>query len=165
MRKTNLRVPVSNLESIDESENWQRLSPLSIIFFAGKQVSHLIKDALPSMAPLAVVIFTSDNKAWWSFAIASGLIILIVISAFLQFWFFKFRQHASKVLINDGVFKKNHRVIQFDRIQNINILQPLYFKPFKLVTLQIETAGAKGKEAKQLYIAPVLVNVLCISFS
>jgi putative membrane protein len=134
----------NNQQPLDE---WQRLSALSILFFIGKVVGRILKDAIPSLAPLAIVIFNSDNKTWMLALIGLGVISLVLISSFLQFWFFKFKQLNNKILINDGVFKKNHRVIQFDRIQNINILQPLYFKPFNLVTLQIETAGAKGNEA------------------
>ena len=132
---------------IDQSQIWQRLSPLSVMFFVGKVIARILKDALPSMAPLAVIIFSSDNKAWVTSGIVISIIAVVIIGSFLQYWFFKFKQEGHKILINDGVFKKNHRVIQFDRIQNINILQPLYFKPFQLVTLQIETAGSKGNEA------------------
>lgn len=127
--------------------DWQRLSPLSIVFFIGKFVTHLLKDALPSLAPVAIIIMNADNKAWISLLILIGIITLLLISSFLQFWYFKFKVEGQRVLVNDGVFKKNHRVIQFDRIQNINVLQPLYFKPFDLVNLQVETAGAKGNEA------------------
>lgn len=149
MQKMNLMASqiMNNSPSSQQPQAWQRLSPLSIIFFVGRFLTHLVKDALPSMAPLAVVIFSSDNKLWMTSTIGIGLLALLLVGSFLQYWFFKFKQQEGKVLINDGVFKKNHRVIQFDRIQNINILQPLYFKPFSLVTLQIETAGAKGNEA------------------
>jgi putative membrane protein len=142
-----LILAMNNPQFDQKLQTWQRLSPLSIIFFIGKTLSRLIKDALSGMAPLAVIIFNSDHKLWMVASILIGLLALLIISSFLQYWFFKYKQQDQKVLINDGVFKKNHRVIQFDRIQNINILQPLYFRPFSLVTLQIETAGAKGNEA------------------
>ncbi len=138
---------MSNSSFKDELQTWQRLSPMSVVFFIGKLITHLVKDLLPAMAPLIIIIFNSENKLWITTIILISVITLILVGSFLQYWFFKFKQEDNKVLINDGVFKKNHRVIQFDRIQNINILQPLYFKPFDLVTLQIETAGAKGNEA------------------
>lgn len=128
-------------------QDWQRLSPMSIVFFIGKFITHLIKDSLPSLAPVAIVIFNSENKLWISSLIAVGVVLLLLGGSFLQYWYFKFKIEGQKLLVNDGVFKKNHRIIQFDRIQNINILQPLYFKPFQLVNLQVETAGAKGNEA------------------
>jgi len=141
-------------------ETWQRLSPLSVIFFVGRIISHIIKDALPGLAPIAVLIINSDNKLWMMFAIGGALLAAVLIGSFLQYWFFKFKRNDDKILINEGVFKKNHRVIQFDRIQNINLLQPIYFKPFELVTLQIETAGAKGQEANLAGISETFANYI-----
>lgn len=128
-------------------ENWQRLSPLSVIFFIGKLIARIFKDALSALAPLAVIVFNSDNKLWMTVSVSGAVVTVVVVGSLLQYWFFKFRRDGNRILVNDGVFKKNHRVIQFDRIQNVNVLQPLYFKPFDLVTLQIETAGSKSSEA------------------
>ncbi len=128
-------------------EHWQRLSPMSVIFFIGKFLVRLIKDGLPTFAPMLVIILASDNKLIMMLILGAGLLTLIVGGAILQFWFFKFRQHDDQILINDGVFQKNHRVIRFERVQNINLLSPIYFRPFGLVTLQVETAGSKGNEA------------------
>jgi len=150
-------------ETSDDSltiTEWQRLSPLSVIFFIGKLLTKIVKDMLPSLAPLGIIIFTSDNKSFILMLVAIGASSLILLSSFLQYWFFKYKQEGNKVLINDGVFKKNKRVIAFDRIQNINILQPIYFKFFNLVTLQIETAGAKGNEADLAGIPESLANKL-----
>ncbi|TQV84452.1 PH domain-containing protein [Aliikangiella coralliicola] len=126
---------------------WHRLSPISVLFFLGKVVSRLLKDALPGLAPLAVVIFNSDDKAWLTSLIVVGVLGLIITSAILQYLFFQFQIQADKVLINEGVLKRNHRILSFERIQNINIIQPAYFRPFSLVTLQLETAGSKSNEA------------------
>ena len=131
----------------EDSSSWQRLSPLSVIFFLGKVLSHLLKDALPGLAPLIVVVANSDDKVWLTSLILVGAAILLIGSSVLQYLFFKFSITDSKVLIKEGVFKKQHRSISFERIQNINILEPFYFRPFKLVTLQLETAGSAGNEA------------------
>ncbi|MCW8999468.1 MAG: PH domain-containing protein, partial [Kangiellaceae bacterium] len=127
--------------------DWKRLSPISILFFLSKVVTHLIKDALPGLAPLIVIIANADNKVWLTGLILTGLGILILSSAVLQFWFYRFNVQENKILINEGVFKKKQRILGFERIQNINIIQPFYFKLFSLVTLQLETAGSKGNEA------------------
>ncbi len=149
----------ANSDSLTIAE-WQRLSPLSVIFFIGKLLTKIVKDMLPSLAPLGVVIFSSDNKSLILMLVAIVASSLILLSSFFQYWFFKYKQKGDKVLINDGVFKKNKRVISFDRIQNINILQPIYFKFFNLVTLQIQTAGAKGNEADLAGIPELLANNL-----
>jgi len=125
-------------------ENWQRLSPLSVIFFIGKLIARIFKDALSALAPLAVIVFNSDNKLWMTVSVSGAVVTVVVVGSLLQYWFFKFRRDGNRILVNDGVFKKNHRVIQFDRIQNVNVLQPLYFKPFDLVTLQIKYCFKKA---------------------
>ena len=127
--------------------DWKRLSPISILFFLSKVVTHLVKDALPGLAPLIVIVANSDNKVWLTGLILTGLGVLVLSSAILQFWFYRFNVQENKILINEGVFKKKQRILGFERIQNINIIQPFYFKPFALVTLQLETAGSKGNEA------------------
>ena len=141
-------------------EQWQRLSPLSVIFFLGKSILRLLKDVLPALAPAVVIILASDSKFATASLIVAALIVLLLGGSVLQFWFFKFRRDGDKVLINDGVFKKNHRVIRFERVQNINILAPIYFRPFRLVTMQIETAGSKGNEADLAGIPLTLADQL-----
>ncbi|MBE9548661.1 MAG: PH domain-containing protein [Proteobacteria bacterium] len=128
-------------------DHWQRLSPLSVIFFIGKFLVRLIKDGLSTFAPLLIIILASSNKLIMMAVLGAGLLTLMLGGSVLQFWFFKFRQHDDQILINDGVFQKNHRVIRFERVQNINLLSPIYFRPFGLVTLQVETAGSKDNEA------------------
>ncbi len=128
-------------------EHWQRLSPLSVIFFLGKTIVRLLKDALPIFAPMLIFIFASGNRVTTTSMAVAAIAAFLIGGAVLQFWFFKFRQVEDKILINDGIFQKNRRVIRFDRVQNINVLTPIYFRPFGLVTLQIETAGSKGNEA------------------
>lgn len=126
---------------------WQRLSPISIIFFLGRILKHIIKDALPAMAPIAVILFNSDNKEWISLLIIVGMSLFLLTNAFLQYLFFRFQVQQDKIIIHEGVFNKKQRLISYDKIQNINLLQPFYFKPFKLSTLQLETAGSKSNEA------------------
>lgn len=127
--------------------DWQRLSLFSVIFFIGKTLISLFKQALSTFAPMLLIVLASNKKLTVILLLIAGLSLLIIGNAILQFWFFKFRREGEKILINDGIFKKNHRVINFDRVQNINILTPIYFRPFGLVILKIETAGSKGNEA------------------
>ncbi|WP_196138206.1 PH domain-containing protein [Aliikangiella sp. G2MR2-5] len=134
--------------SVDQSqEQWSRLSPISVLFFLGKSISSILKDALPGLAPLGVLIFNSENKTWVVGLVIAGIVLLTIVSAVLQYLFFKYRLQEDKILINDGVFKKRQRTLEHDRIQNVNIIQPVYFKIFDLVTLNLETAGSKGNEA------------------
>ncbi len=142
------------------TEKWLRLSPLSVIFFLGRFVKHLLSDALPALAPMGIVLINSDNKINSLIMLVAAVAAISVINSFLQYWFFKFRLKPEEFIIHQGVFKKQHRVINFDRIQNINIQQPIYYRPFKLVALSIETAGSKGDEGNLAGIPLSLAHAL-----
>lgn len=147
MSKPDLLEQTASEELQDNPDKWFKLSAISIIFFLSRMANQLFNQALPSLAPLAIVLFNSDNKATTALLILGASILLLISSSVLQYLFFLYQIHEDKILIHEGVFKKQQRVINFEKIQNINILQPFYFKPFKLVTLQLETAGSKNSEA------------------
>ncbi|NQZ06221.1 MAG: PH domain-containing protein [Algicola sp.] len=136
----------SNVTATTEQIQWKRLSPVASVYYLFKTVKAFIGQALPSLAPLVIVLLNSDDKALIATLAAVGFATLLVVSSLLQYWFFQYQLGDNEIKINQGVFKKQHRVINFDRIQNININQPIYFRPFKLVILVIETAGSKGGE-------------------
>ena len=126
--------------------DWQRLSPLASIYYLIRIIRILLRDALATLAPLFVLIITAKDKGFIISLIAIGAPLLFGSAALLQYWFFKFRLLDDRIEVNSGVIKRQHRVIHFERVQNINIEQPVYFRPFKLVTLMLETAGSKSGE-------------------
>lgn len=142
--------PDSSTQTADDpaqsTVEWHRLSPVAAIYYLVKIVKGLLNNALPSVAPMIIVILNSDDKKFMLTLIVIGVVSLLVVSSLLEYWFFRYRLDNSEILIDQGVFKRKHRVVNFDRVQNININQPIYFRPFKMVTLVIETAGSKGGE-------------------
>ncbi|WP_444998482.1 PH domain-containing protein [Aliikangiella sp. IMCC44359] len=125
---------------------WHRLSPISICFFLIRLVKGLLKAATPGLIPLFAIMLNTDDKSRMLILIFGGILAISALVSLLQYWFFLYRIKDGKILINEGVLKKNQRSIPFSKIQNINILQPIYFKLFKLVTLQLETAGSSQSE-------------------
>jgi putative membrane protein len=136
----------SVVEGEELSARWKHLSPLSSIYYLLKTLSGLISNALPSLAPLFILYVSSDNRASMLNYILVGVSVMLLLSALAQYWFFKYQILDTEILLKQGILKRQQRVIKFDRIQNISINYPVYFRPFKLVTLVIETAGSKSGE-------------------
>jgi putative transcriptional regulator len=57
---------------------------------------------------------------------------------------FTFKILESHILINHGVFTKKRVSIPYTRIQNINIVNGVFDRLFKIYTAKIETAGSGG---------------------
>ncbi|MGX5174175.1 PH domain-containing protein [Aliikangiella sp. IMCC44653] len=137
-----------------------RLSPIAIVFFLVKSITQLIKDAIPAMAPVIVVVFNTENKLLYSGLAITGLLLIIVFNAITQYWFFRYAISEDSIQILEGIFNKKQRSVKFPKIQNINIIHPFYYKPFKLVILKLETAGSSGDEINLAGITLAKANQL-----
>lgn len=130
-----------------EPGSWRRTSPLAILFFLGKLLRDIVKNAWQSFAPIAaVLIASSGNLVDRLKLVVVVAVILVIVASVLRYWFFRFRIAEDSVLIREGVFKKKQLDIKFDRIQGINTEQNIVYRYLDLVTVSFDTAGSSGDE-------------------
>ncbi|MDS0218836.1 hypothetical protein D3795_08570 [Pseudidiomarina andamanensis] len=125
---------------------WQRTPLLTIGFFIAKEVRHLIRN-ITNLLPVLAVIFVS-NSAWLSYAVGGGYLAFIIISAILNHHFFLYALADDAVHLRTGVFGKKSLTLKYERIQQAEIDQSWYFRPFGLVILRVDSAGSAGKEVE-----------------
>ncbi|GAH38773.1 unnamed protein product [marine sediment metagenome] len=87
----------------------------------------------------------------------SGVIILIVYiynSAYVRSFTYKISE--NHIIIKHGVFTRIVATIPYSRIQNINIVNGVFDRMFKIFTVKIETAGstAAAASAQKGYVRP-----------
>lgn len=148
-----------SLETLLNSKNWQRLSPLAVIHFIVKFIMDFIRGGIQNFAFLGgIAVFTGDNR--WLILAAVGILAVIALLAggILSYLNFKFRIDGDRFLIRKGVIQKSRLTLSFDRIQNVALSQPLYFMPFGLVSLALESAGSSGEEVKLAGIPEALAH-------
>lgn len=143
------------------SDTWQRLSPAAVIYYLVKFVSGIIKNGLQAVVPLTAVVATGGENRWVlliSILSVGGAVMLI--GALLSYLNFKFRLEGKSFLIRSGVLKRKRLTLSFDRIQNVAISEPLYFRPLGLVILTLESAGSKSEEVNLAGIPRPLATVI-----
>ena len=130
-----------------ESDQWRRTSPLAVLFFIGRTIRLLFKNAWQALAPLLVLLVTAKGDLVSSLQIA-GIIFgaLIVGESILSYWFFRFHISDKSILIRQGWLKKKQLDIKFDRIQGINTQQNLVYRWLGLLNVNFDTAGSAGNE-------------------
>lgn len=139
--------PAVDLSGV-KSEKWQRLSPLSVIYFVIKHIVDTVKGGIQTFAfaPAAIIATTGDNR-WFILAIfAAGSSVVLIAGSILSFLKFRFRIEDGKFLIRSGVFKRKRLSLNFDRIQNVGLSEPIYFRPFGLIIMALESAGSSSEE-------------------
>ncbi|WP_372871167.1 PH domain-containing protein [Shewanella sp.] len=124
---------------------WQRLSPWSVVSFT----LGTAKGVLTQGYALIPIVFTGWKKGFDSplvIGVALAVLLGIISYALIQFITYRFRPGEDKLEVRRGLWFVRKDELPFDKIQNIRLDQPFYFKPLNLCTLVVETAGSKNDE-------------------
>ena len=128
-------------------DGWHRTSPFAILFFIGRIIRLVTKNAWQSIAPLFVYISIGKEDLVTKLVLGGiAITIAIVAGSILSWMFFRYQISSDSVLIRSGVFKKTQLDINFDRIQGVNTKQNPVYRFLNLVTVTFDTAGSSGSE-------------------
>lgn len=129
--------------------SWQRTSPFSVVFFFGRAIKQVAGGAMQmaASAGAVVVALQSDNVGWVLLA-AAVVLALLLATAILRYWFFRFAVDDEGLRIRQGVFKKTHLEIQFDRVQGMDVERSLVDRLVGLATVTFDTAGSAAREGQ-----------------
>ncbi len=121
---------------------WQRVSPIAVIYFLLTNIKHAL-----NLWPALVGMLANQHARAWLFAFGVPVLVLVVLGfAFLSYWFFRYQFDAEKIQIRSGIFNKKRLTLNFERVQEANLEQAIYFRPFGLWTLRLESAGSSKEE-------------------
>ncbi|WGW10994.1 PH domain-containing protein [Saxibacter everestensis] len=89
-----------------------------------------------------------SGYAWLPFALAGGVllcVLIIVAFMYLSWRFTRYRVLPEAVIVERGIFFRQHRQARLDRVQAIDVVQPLVARILGLAQLKFNVAG--GSEA------------------
>lgn len=132
-----------------DSGAWNRTSPYAILFFLGRIIRHVTRNAWQSLAPLfAFLIAYQGDLASKLMLGGIGLGTALLVGSVLHWLFFRYRIGTDSILIRSGIVRKKQLDIKFDRIQGVNTTQNLVYRALGLVTVTFDTAGSSANEGQ-----------------
>lgn len=156
-------ITTAGIRAVDDlaSETWRRVPPSAIIYYIVKFVGGVLRNGFQAIAPVAAIVATGGENRW-TILIAASIVggIVLITGALLSYLNFKFRLEGSNFLIRSGVLKRKRLTLSFDRIQNVALREPIYFRPLGLVILTLESAGSKSEEVHLAGIPRSMANMI-----
>lgn len=129
--------------------NWQRTSPFGVVFFFTRAIKQLAGGAMQMAASAgAVVVALQSGYLGWALLGALAVVVLLLGTAILRYWFFRFTVDDDGLRIRQGVFRKTHLEIQFDRVQGMDVERSLVDRLVGLATVTFDTAGSAAREGQ-----------------
>ncbi|NUL44715.1 PH domain-containing protein [Cellulosimicrobium funkei] len=86
---------------------------------------------------------------WITLAIYGAVFVVMVVIYYFSWRFTKYQLAEEQVLLDTGVIFRQHRRVRYDRVQAVDIRQPLVARIFGLAELKFEAADG-GSTAMQL---------------
>ncbi len=84
-------------------------------------------------------------------ALVAGIVVLAAAAGFVSWWFTRFVIDDDELRIETGALFKNSKRISFERLQSVDIVQPLVARLFGLAELRLEVgAGDNGVKLRYL---------------
>lgn len=130
----------------ERNANWQRVSPVAALYFILRFMRYLIAQAT-NWLPLLIVVLINETLRQW--ALRYGLLALggvSLVAGVAQYFNFRYQVDADRLHLQQGVLSRQMLTLAFNRIQQADIRLPWYYRPFGLVTLNMESAGSTAQE-------------------
>jgi len=116
----------------------ERLHPLFLITGLGSS-------ARRAGGAFAALAYFAATGQWRLLLIVAPVLAVTLVAGLLLYWhFFQYRVGPSEIRIDSGILQRTHRSIPFDRIQDVDITQPLLSRAFGLARVKFETGGSAG---------------------
>ncbi|WP_083698205.1 PH domain-containing protein [Shewanella sp. UCD-KL21] len=133
-------------DNVNPLTQWQSLSPWSMLSFIFGSAKAILSNGY-AIIPVVYAGWHSGFDLKMGLLGFIAAIVLLTIFSFIQWQTYRFKLSGQQLNIKRGLFFTRKDEIPLNKIQNIRYSQPFYFKPFKLGTLIVETAGSKDDEA------------------
>lgn len=131
-----------------QNDEWQRLSPISIVYFTVHAIFNFANALFYLIPAIALNISKIKENPQIALIVVLGILLIFVIMGALNYWFYRFKVGQSRIEIKQGVFKKSHIDLPFERIQNVKLSQPIYYRINDYSCIELDTAGSAKQEAK-----------------
>lgn len=132
-----------------QTQEWSRVSPLAILYFFAKTIYVLVNSVLIYSIPAFAASYSTikEHPIYLLMAVVA-LLSTILLYSIGKYWFYYYKFTDDRVEIKQGIFKKSHLDLPFSKIQNVKIVQPIYYRFNQYSFIELDTAGSAQQEAK-----------------
>lgn len=133
----------------EDDSPWQRLPQLALLFLIFSRGQRVVRENLALVASAGAGAAFTDWLGLREIVLGtSALLLIVVVGALVHHRRFRFRLSDDAVEVRQGLLRKEELRVRFARVQNVQLGQPIWLRPFDLVHFSLETPGAMQTEVE-----------------
>jgi putative membrane protein len=96
----------------------------------------------------------SDSELHLREILGSGVVVLVagVAVGAVSWWFTRYRIDADEILVESGLLVRRSRRVRIERLQAVEVQQPLLARVLAMAELRLDTAGAEGSAVRLAFL-------------
>lgn len=122
-----------------------RQSPVAILLILARLIRSLIGQFWPVLLLLLLRRRSSSNGQFWVW-VGIAVTLLSVVRSLLTYFRTRFYIHEDEFILEKGGFTRRRLSVPLDKIQTITFQQTFLHRLFNVVSVEMDTTGAKGSE-------------------
>ena len=120
--------------------DWQRLSPWAMGLLLISGAASLLRQHLPLVAAAGASLALIERVGLRELVLGGVLLLVAGLLVSLAYYRrFRFRLDGDLLIICRGLFERREFKVAAEHVQQVDIHQPLYMRPFGLVQWEVET--------------------------
>lgn len=118
----------------------QWLHPISLLFDVFSSIrNHLV--------PTAIAIFGAASGSLWGIWFAAVVFGFSMLHAIFRYVSLRYQLRDGDFVVDEGIIFRVHRTVPVSRIQNVDLVQNILHRIFRVAEVRIETAAGAEPEA------------------
>lgn len=134
------------------NENWQRVHPASPFVHGWLAIIGLIWVYWNSTDELSWSERFEGPRLGWTAAIGAAALVVILIFYALSWYFTRYRLSETHVYVNSGMLFRSQKQARIERVQAIDIAQPLVARLFGLAELRFDVADGSASVMRLAFL-------------
>ena len=136
-----------------ESDQDKRLHPISLVF-------SLISLVKSNVIPTIFGVLGAANGNLFYLILAAVFLIPSIAFSIIRYFTVRYRISKGELVVNEGLFFRRTRTVPVERIQNIDLVQGVLHRIFKVAEVRVETASGTKPEAVLSVLSLTQVELL-----
>ena len=134
----------------DEQVDWRRVHKITPVLNAWKVIVAVFAVLVWQNAEAVGALWEERNSVDWTLVLLIGggvvalLLLVLALYSVLSWRMMRYAVGRDAVFLHSGILFRQQRHARHNRIQAIDVVQPLLARLFGLAQLKIETAGGSG---------------------
>jgi len=145
---------------VSQDEHWQRVHPASPFVRGWLAIVGLLYIYWQNTDELSLAERFAGDRLIWTVALAGAALLVVLVFYFLSWYFTRYKLTSSHVYVNSGTIFRSQKQARIDKVQGIDIAQPLLARLLGLAELRFDVADSSESVLRLAFLSKADAHAL-----